>query len=95
MRPEELDRIARELRAGKELPGVDVLKRSRVRIAARVGDLFLKVFLDPRGRPEGEARVLASDGRIELRLRRDFSGLSRSKLQAGIEALLNTLDEDD
>ena len=46
-------------------------------------------------RPEGEARVLASDGRIELRLRRDFSGLSRSKLQAGIEALLNTLDEDD
>lgn len=46
-------------------------------------------------RPEGEARVLASDGRIELRLRRDFSGLSRSKLQAGIEALLDTLDEAD
>ncbi len=46
-------------------------------------------------RPEGEARVLASDGRIELRLRRDFSGVSRSKLQAGIESLLNTLDKDD
>lgn len=45
-------------------------------------------------RPEGEARILASDGRIELRLRRDFSGISRTKLQAGIEALLNTLDDD-
>jgi ParB family transcriptional regulator, chromosome partitioning protein len=45
-------------------------------------------------RPEGEARVLASDGRIELRLRRDFSGLPRAKLQTGIEALLNSLDED-
>ncbi|MBL4768136.1 MAG: ParB N-terminal domain-containing protein [Rhodobacteraceae bacterium] len=44
-------------------------------------------------RPEGEARVLASDGRIELRLDRDFSGIPRSKLQAGIEALLNKLDE--
>lgn len=43
-------------------------------------------------RPEGEARVLASDGRIELRLNRDFSGVSRSKLQAGIEALLDALD---
>ena len=43
-------------------------------------------------RPEGEARVLASDGRIELRLNRDFSSLPKSRLQAGIEALLNALD---
>lgn len=43
-------------------------------------------------RPEGEARVLASDGRIELRLNRDFSSLPKSKLQAGIEALLNELE---
>ncbi len=43
-------------------------------------------------RPEGEARVLASDGRIELRLNRDFSALPKSKLQAGIEALLKALD---
>jgi ParB family chromosome partitioning protein len=44
-------------------------------------------------RPEGEARVLASDGRIELRLNRDFSSLSKSKLQAGINALLDSLDQ--
>lgn len=43
-------------------------------------------------RPEGEARVLASDGRIELRLNRDFSSLPKSKLQAGIEALLKELE---
>ena len=45
-------------------------------------------------RPEGEARVLASDGRIELRLPRDFSSVSRARLQAGIEALLEALDEE-
>ncbi|KZY04414.1 MULTISPECIES: ParB/RepB/Spo0J family partition protein [unclassified Sulfitobacter] len=45
-------------------------------------------------RPEGEARVLASDGRIELRLPRDFSAVSRARLQTGIEALLKALDEE-
>lgn len=44
-------------------------------------------------RPEGEARVIASDGKIELRLSRDFSAISRSRLQEGIEALLATLDK--
>lgn len=44
------------------------------------------------GRPEGEARVTATDGRIELRVRRDFSSLSKVRLQAGIEALLRELD---
>ena len=45
-------------------------------------------------RPEGEARVIASDGKIELRLTRDFSAISRARLQEGIEALLATLDKD-
>ncbi len=44
-------------------------------------------------RPEGEARVIASDGRIDLRLDRDFSSVSKARLQAGIEALLRSLDE--
>lgn len=44
-------------------------------------------------RAEGEARVLASDGKVELRLDRDFSGVSRARLQHAIEAFLNTLDE--
>lgn len=45
-------------------------------------------------RAEGEARILATDGRIELRLARDFSRVSRGKLQKGIEQLLRALDED-
>ncbi|SFR64362.1 ParB/RepB/Spo0J family partition protein [Litoreibacter janthinus] len=43
-------------------------------------------------RPEGEARVIAQDGRVELRLPRDFSAVSRAKLQEAIEAFLTTLD---
>lgn len=43
-------------------------------------------------RPEGEARVIASDGKIELRLDRDFSAVSRAQLQQAIEALLKNLD---
>lgn len=46
------------------------------------------------GRPEGEARVTASEGKIELRLNRDFSAVSRARLQEGIEALLASLDKD-
>jgi tRNA A-37 threonylcarbamoyl transferase component Bud32 len=58
MKAEELDRIARELRAEDPVSGVDMIKRSRVRIVARAGDVFLKVFLKPRRRPEREARAL-------------------------------------
>ncbi|MEM6594462.1 MAG: ParB N-terminal domain-containing protein [Pseudomonadota bacterium] len=43
-------------------------------------------------RPEGEARVLATDGRVELRLERDFSQVPRAKLQGAIEAFLAELD---
>lgn len=43
-------------------------------------------------RPEGEVRVIASDGRIDLRLDRDFSAINKEKLQASIEALLNSLE---
>ena len=45
-------------------------------------------------RPEGEARVIASDGKIELRLNRDFSAISRARLQQAIEELLAALDKD-
>lgn len=46
-------------------------------------------------RPEGEARVTACDGKVELRLDRDFSAVPRARLQQGIEALLAALDEAD
>lgn len=43
-------------------------------------------------RAGGEARVTASDGRIELRMERDFSGVPRDRLQRAIEALLAELE---
>jgi ParB family chromosome partitioning protein len=44
------------------------------------------------GRPEGEARVTALDGKVELRLERDFSAIPKARLQQGIEAFLAALD---
>jgi ParB family chromosome partitioning protein len=43
-------------------------------------------------RPEGEAKVIAQNGRVELRLSRDFSAINREKLQAAVEAFLSSLD---
>lgn len=44
-------------------------------------------------RPEGEAKVLAADGRVELRLERDFSQVPRAQLQSAIEAFFDALEE--
>ncbi len=44
-------------------------------------------------RSEGEAKITAQDGRLELRMRRDFSAVSKDQLQKGVEALLKILDE--
>ncbi|SDF16027.1 ParB/RepB/Spo0J family partition protein [Limimaricola pyoseonensis] len=43
-------------------------------------------------RPEGEAKIAASDGRVELRLARDFSALDRARLQRAFEAFFDALD---
>lgn len=43
-------------------------------------------------RPEGVAKCTAADGRIELRLERDFSGLERQKLEDAVQAFFDTLD---
>lgn len=42
----------------------------------------------------GEAKVTAVDGRLELRYARDFSAISKARLQRSIEALLRALDGD-
>lgn len=62
--------------------------------SARVSQSVSKTSLR-MGRPEGEARVTASDGKVELRLDKDFSAVPRARLQQGIEALLAVLDETD
>jgi len=45
-------------------------------------------------RAEGEARVLASAGRIELTQTRDFSTIDRARLQAAVTAFLDALKDD-
>ena len=47
------------------------------------------------GLPQGEMRVIASDGKVEMRLPRDFSAVSKARLQRGIEAFLAALDQKD
>lgn len=47
------------------------------------------------GLPEGEMRVTASDGKVEMRLPRDFAAVSKQRLQRGIEAFLTAIDKDD
>ncbi len=43
-------------------------------------------------RPGGDAKCTVSDGRVELRLDQDFSGVERKKLEAAVEAFLQALD---
>ena len=43
-------------------------------------------------RPEGEARCSASQGRLELRLERDFSAIERRRLEAAVAAFFKALD---
>jgi ParB family chromosome partitioning protein len=44
-------------------------------------------------RPEGEAKCTVADGRVELLLARDFSGVERKKLEAAVAAFLTALDD--
>lgn len=44
-------------------------------------------------RPEGEARVSAQNGRVDIRLAKDFSAVSKEQLQAGIEAFLIEIEK--
>lgn len=44
-------------------------------------------------RPEGEAKCTVADGRIELRLAQDFSGVERKRLEKAVEAFLNALGD--
>ncbi len=47
------------------------------------------------GVPQGEMRVTALDGKVEMRLPRDFSAVSKASLQRGIEAFLAEIDRDE
>jgi ParB family transcriptional regulator, chromosome partitioning protein len=47
------------------------------------------------GLPEGEMRVTASDGKVEMRLPRDFAAVSKQSLQRGIEAFMAAIDRDE
>lgn len=44
-------------------------------------------------RPEGDAKCTVSDGRVEVQLNRDFSGVERKKLEGAVAAFLAALEE--
>jgi ParB family chromosome partitioning protein len=52
-----------------------------------VGKTTLKL-----ARPEGVAKCTASDGKVELRLARDFSAIDRVRLEEAVEAFLDALE---
>ena len=52
MKPDELAAAAARLRRGELPPGAELVKQSPVRVAARVGDAFIKVFLRPTRAPQ-------------------------------------------
>ena len=43
-------------------------------------------------RPEGTAKCVAADGRIELQFERDFGGLERQRLETAVRAFFDVLD---
>ena len=43
-------------------------------------------------RPQGSAKCTASNGRLEIRLPRDFSAVDRRKLEAAVRVMLESLD---
>ena len=59
----DLRMAAGRLRTGTDVEGARVLKRSPVRVVVRIEDVFLKVFMDPRGQSGREARALLEAGR--------------------------------
>ncbi len=45
-------------------------------------------------RPAGDAKCIVSDGRIEMRVAQDFSGMERKRLEAAVEAFLEALESE-
>ena len=69
----------------------DALAQQKKPQSAEVSKTVSKTSLR-LSRPEGQARVTALDGKVELRLDRDFSAISKARLQQGIERFLEALD---
>lgn len=71
------------------LRGAFTVKKTSTKTAGRsMSKTSLRI-----GLPQGEMRVTASDGKVEMRLPRDFSAVSKARLQRGIEAFLSALDQ--
>ncbi|MGB3244252.1 MAG: ParB/RepB/Spo0J family partition protein [Sulfitobacter sp.] len=81
--PQDEIRILQQVVGDKPKPVAPQQARSMSKTSLRIG------------RPEGEAKVIASDGRVDLRLNRDFSAVPKATLQRGIEAFLEALDDEE
>ncbi|MEP5729465.1 MAG: ParB N-terminal domain-containing protein [Sulfitobacter sp.] len=66
-----------------------VVSKKKIKIgqAARAAKTTFRL-----NRPEGDAKCTVADGRIELRLNRDFSGVERKRLEDAVAAFLAALD---
>ena len=81
---------------------LEVLRRFAAGAVARKnGDRDQSATTTPTGRakttfqvqrPQGMAKCTASNGRLEIRLQRDFSAIERRRLEAAVQAMLEQLD---
>jgi len=83
------------LRHHAGLGAADVSNRSGV--AAKVnanslGNLPRAKTMFQLGRPQGKAKCVAGDGRLEIRLDRDFSTIDRLRLEAAVNSFLDELE---
>ena len=88
---EELDILRRYAGQGAELPddapgAKDAAKPAPLPPSGKAKTTFQLV------RPQGSAKCTAANGRLEIRLPRDFSALDRRRLEAAVAALLDQLD---
>ncbi len=88
---EELDILRRYAGQGGDLPdeapGIqDAVTPASLPSSGRARTTFQLI------RPQGSAKCTAANGRLEIRLPRDFSALDRRRLEAAVAALLDQLD---
>lgn len=83
---DEIEILRRHTRSGEPEVGVGSSRGSGARTAAKAKTSF------QFARPEGRARCVAGQGKLEVRLDKDFSAHDRRRLEAAVNALLDVLE---
>lgn len=85
---EELDVLRRFAGQGVEAPDIPPKDAKPAREPAPQGRAKTTFQIS---RPQGNAKCIAANGRLEIRLNRDFSTVDRRKLEAAVAALLDQI----